>query len=68
MQRKTAVLESLFNKLAGLQHSCFPVNIFTEIFPAKFLRKAFFIEHVRWLFPSNHRQYEKHSSIYKISS
>ena len=46
MQRKAPVLESLFNKVAGLkacnfikkrlQYSCFPVNI------AKMLRKAFF--------------------------
>ena len=53
IHRKTPVLEYLFNKAAGLkscnfiqkrfQHSCFPVNI------AKFLRTAFFIEHLRWL-------------------
>ena len=32
------------------EHSCFPVNI------KKILRTAFFIEHLRWLFLSNHRQ------------
>ena len=51
---KTHVLESLFNKISGLkvcnfirkklQHRCFPVNI------AKFLRTAFSIEDLRWLF------------------
>ena len=54
IHRKTPVLESLFNKAVGLQscdfikkrlrHRCFPVNI------AKFLRTAFFIEHLWWLF------------------
>ena len=34
------MLECPFNKGAGLQHSCFPVNI------AKFLRTAFLIEHL----------------------
>ena len=43
IHRKTTVLESLFNKVAGLQHRCFYVNI------AKFLRTHFFIEHLRWL-------------------
>ena len=53
MHRKTAVLESLFIKSTGLktcniikkrlQHSYFPVNF------AKFLRTAFFIEHLPWL-------------------
>ena len=43
---KATVLESLFNKVAGirlqkrLEHRCFPVNI------AKFLRTAFVIEHL----------------------
>ena len=47
------MLESLFNKVAGLkacnfikkrlQHRCFPVNI------AKFLRTSFFTEYLRWL-------------------
>ena len=39
------MLESLFNKIAGLQflNRCFPVNI------AKFLRAAFLTEHLRWL-------------------
>ena len=50
---KTPVLESLFNKVAGLdacifikkrkQHRYFPVNI------AKFSRTAFFIEYPQWL-------------------
>ena len=50
------MLESLSNKVAGLkkgnfikkrlQHSCFPMN--TE----RFLRTAFFIEHLWWLFLS----------------
>ena len=50
IHRKAPVLESLFNKVAGvipttllkkrLQHRCFPVNI------AKFLRTSFFIEHL----------------------
>ena len=47
MQRKTPMLESLFNKIAGLQfiekglqHSCFPVNItkFTAITNLKILQ------------------------------
>ena len=47
------MLESLFNKVAGLQgwkfikrrlkHMCFPVNT------AKILRTAFYIEHLCWL-------------------
>ena len=47
------MLESLFNKYAGLkacnfvekrlQHRCFPVKF------AKFLRTPFFTEHIRWL-------------------
>ena len=45
---KTPILKSVFDKVAGLkdwklQHRCFPVNI------SKFLRTAFFIEHLRWL-------------------
>ena len=50
------MLEFLSNKVSGLktgnfikkrlQHRCFPVNI------AKFLRTAFFIEHLPWLFLS----------------
>ena len=54
---KTHVLESLFNKISGLkvcnfirkklQHRCFPVNI------AKFLRTAFSIEDLQWLFLQN---------------
>ena len=51
IQRKTPVFESLFNTVAKAcnfikkrhQHRCFPVNI------VKFLRKAFFIEHLQWL-------------------
>ena len=41
----------------GLQHSYLPVNI------TRFLRAAFFREHLRWLFLNNHCQFEKHSSI-----
>ena len=51
--RKKPVLESLFNKVAGIQvcnfikkrlrHRCFPVKL------AKFLKKHFFTEHLRWL-------------------
>ena len=47
------MLESLFNKVIGLQtcnfikrslqHKCFPVNM------VKSLRTAFFIKHLRWL-------------------
>ena len=47
------MLDSLFNKVAGLQtcnfikkwlqHRCFPVNV------ANFIRTAFSIEHLRWL-------------------
>ena len=50
--RKTPVLDSLFNKVAGpqacsfikkrLQHRCFPVKF------AKLLRTPFFTEHLRW--------------------
>ena len=52
------MLESLFNKFGGLkacnfnfikkrlQYRCIPVNI------AKFLRTAFFIEHLWWLLPN----------------
>ena len=49
--KKTSVLESLYNKVAGLQthafikkrlqHTCFSINI------AKFLRTNFFIENLR---------------------
>ena len=55
--RKRPVLESLFNKVPGLQacnfikkrlqQRCFPVNI------AKFLRTASFIEHLRLLLYMN---------------
>ena len=54
IHRKTPVLKSLFNKVAGLgcnfvrkrlQKRCFRVII------AKFLRTAFFIEHLQWLLP-----------------
>ena len=51
--KRHPVLESLFNKAAGLkafdffkerlQHKCFPVNI------AKFLRTVIFMELLRWL-------------------
>ena len=53
IHKKTPVSVSLFNKVASLQtynfikkrlqHGCFPVNI------AKFLRRAFLIEHLPWL-------------------
>ena len=53
IHRKTPVLDSLFNKVAGLQisnfikkwlqHRCFPVNV------ANFLRTVFCIEHPRCL-------------------
>ena len=53
IHRRTHLLESLFNKVAGLQacnfikkrlqHKCFPMNIL------KFLRAAIFIEDLRWL-------------------
>ena len=43
IHRKTTVLKSLFNKVAGIAGKCFPVNI------AKCLRTAFFIEHLWWL-------------------
>ena len=53
IHRKTTVLDSLFNKIAGLQacnfskkslqHRCFPVN------NEEFLKTTFFIEHLRWL-------------------
>ena len=53
IHRKTPVLKSLFDKVAGLTahnfnkkrllHRCFPVNI------AKFLRTGLFIEHFWWL-------------------
>ena len=57
---KTPVLESLFNKVAGLKVCNFikkrlqlrylPVNI------AKFLRTTFFIEHLRWLLLQNFKE------------
>ena len=53
IHRKTPVLESLYNKVAGLQackftkkrlqQNYFAINI------AKFLITAFFVEHLRWL-------------------
>ena len=56
--RKTPVLEYLFNKVADLkvcncikkrlQYMCFPINM------AKFLRPAFFIEHLRSLILNTH--------------
>ena len=55
------MLESLFNKVAGLQacnyfkkrleHRCFPLNI------AKFLRTALFIEHLQWLILYNRKPF-----------
>ena len=51
--QETQVLESLFNNVSGLracnfikkrlEHRCFPVNF------AKFLRRSFLIEQLRWL-------------------
>ena len=39
------MLELLFNRPAALRpETCFPVNF------AKFLRKPFFVEHLRWQF------------------
>ena len=65
------MLESLFNKNAGLQvynftkkrlkHRCFPVNI------AKFLRTAFFIEHLWWMLLnkiSKLRHYSRQSNTF----
>ena len=53
VHKKTPVLEYLFNKIASLKvcnfiqktllHRCFPVNI------VKYLRTAFFTEHLQWL-------------------
>ena len=46
IHRKTPVFESLSNKVVikkKLQRRCFTMNI------AKFFRKAFFIEQIRWL-------------------
>ena len=43
---KTSVLESLFNKVAGLKglwQGCFPVNF------VKLLETPFLTEHLRWL-------------------
>ena len=37
--RKTPVLESLFNKVAGLRHRCFPVN-FVNILKTPFLQNT----------------------------
>ena len=56
-------MESLLNKVAGLQAynfikkrlqlGCFPLNI------AKFLRTAFLIEHIRWLFLNSRHIYDE---------
>ena len=40
---KVAVLQVCNSPKKRLQHRCFPVNI------SKFLRTAFFVEHLRWL-------------------
>ena len=58
IHRKTPVLESSFNKVADLKvynciikrfrYRCFPINM------AKFLRPAFFIEHLRSLILNTH--------------
>ena len=55
IRRKTPVLECLFNKVADcnyikkrLQFRSFPINM------AKFLRPAFFIEHLRSLILNTH--------------
>ena len=62
IDRKTPLLESLFEKLQAcnfikkrLQHWCLPANI------AKFLRTAFFMEHLWWLVLKMHLWYK----IYK---
>ena len=44
IQRKTPVLESAFNKVAGLQLSC-------EY--CEFFKNSFFIKHLQWLFLKN---------------
>ena len=43
------MLKSLFNKVAGLAGLQTPTQVFYCKYIAKFLRTAFFIEHVRWL-------------------
>ena len=58
IHRKAPALESLFSKVADLkvcnrikkrlQYRCFPINM------AKFLRPAFFIEHLRSLILNTH--------------
>ena len=68
IRRKTPVLESLFNEVAGLkarifiekrlQHRCFPVKF------SRFLRTCFFIEHLRLLLPKRRAQMLKYPSIF----
>ena len=72
MHRKTPVLESFSNKVSGLksgslikkrlQHRCFPVK------NAKFLRAAFYIEHLRWLVLNliNAKRYEVSSMLFIV--
>ena len=48
--KKTYILESLFNKVAGLQASNFiKKRLQHRCFPVKFLRTPIFTEHLRWL-------------------
>ena len=65
IRRKTPVLESLFNKVAGLKACNFTKKqALTQVFPvniAKFLRAAFFIDPIRWLLQPFLRNFPKFS-------
>ena len=70
IHRKTPVLESVFNIIAGLkgcrfiekrlQHRRFPVNI------VKLLRTFFFVEHLRWLLLNSF--YSKYYPLIRINA
>ena len=52
MHKKTPVLESLFNKVAGLKACSFIKKTPTQVFSCEYceiFKKPFFIEHLRWL-------------------
>ena len=49
VHKKISVLQSLFNKVAGLNTCNFIQKRLPHVNIAKYLRTAFFIEHIQWL-------------------
>ena len=69
--RKIPVLESLFNKVAGLNACSFiKKRLHHKYFPVKFaklLRKPFFTEHLRWLLLLREKISDKETLVKPVS-